>query len=67
MIIYSKDGIRILNLGPGDSKVVKDTDGIEFMLHPLKSCNELKLEDSNFLKFTNEEQNEMVISIQEQW
>lgn len=65
-IIFSKDGKKILNLGNGEAKVVQDTDGIEFMLHPLKSCNELKLEETNFLKFTNEE-SEMVISIQEQW
>lgn len=50
-LIISKDGINLLALGQKESRVVKDKDGFQRMIHSLGSCNYLKIEDSNHLLF----------------
>lgn len=66
LIILSHEGIRILNLGLRPKKVVKSQNNTEYMLHPLNSCSDLRLESTNHLKFTHG-RNGMVVSVQEQY
>ena len=50
-LILNKDGINLLALGEKESKVVKDYQGFNRMIHSLGSCNYLKIEPSNHLLF----------------
>jgi hypothetical protein len=65
-IIFSQDGMFIVNLGTKSKRIIQDKAGITWMLHPLLSCTDLLLEDSNHLLFSNQGNN-MVVSIQEQY
>jgi len=50
-MILSKDGIHLLALGEKPSRVVKDVDGLDRMMHSLGKCNYLKIEPTNHLLF----------------
>ena len=52
-----------MSLGESKQKVVKDRNGVEFMLNPLKSCNELLLEETNHLKFIKKSEEKIIISV----
>jgi len=62
-IIITKDGQSVMSLGESKQKVVKDRNGVEFMLNPLKSCNELLLEETNHLKFIKKSEEKIIISV----
>lgn len=50
-LILSKDGINLLAIGEKPSRVVKDTEGLDRMIHSLGKCNYLKIEPTNHLLF----------------
>ena len=52
-IIFSQDGMFIVNLGTKSKRIIQDKAGVTWMLHPLLSCTDLLLEDSNHLLFSN--------------
>ena len=56
----------IVNLGTKSKRIIQDKAGITWMLHPLLSCTDLLLEDSNHLLFSNQGNN-MVAPIQAQY
>jgi hypothetical protein len=51
-MILNKDGTSILSLKEGKGRVITDNEGFERFIHPLSSCNFLKLEPSNHLQFS---------------
>jgi hypothetical protein len=50
-LILSKDGINMLSIGEKPSRVVKDNEGFDRMIHSLGKCNYLKIEPTNHLLF----------------
>lgn len=50
-IILNKDGTSFLPLGNREKKAIYNPDGVKRIVHSLESCNYLKIEDSNHLKF----------------
>lgn len=70
LILFSKDGMIVLNLGMmGETKrAIKDSQDVDYYLHTLSSCKDLRLEESNHLKFSRKEQDGLYeISVQEQF
>ena len=52
LIISSKGGINLLNLSDSQSnRLVKDTEGNYRAIHPLGSCNYLRIEQTNHIYF----------------
>ena len=50
-IVLNKDGTSFLPLGRREKKNIFNSDGIMRCVHSLDSCNYLKIEDSNHLRF----------------
>ena len=63
----SKDGINLLSLGNSAGRVIKDKDGLERFIHSLGSCNYLKIEKDNHLKFACQFYDDRQIWIQDQF
>jgi len=57
----------MIALGEKPSKVVKDNEGFDRMIHSVGSCNYLKIESSNHLLFACQFYDNRQICIQEQW
>ena len=58
LILFSKDGMIVLNLGTSQSankRAIKDSQDVDYYLHTLSSCKDLRLEESNHLKFSRKE------------
>jgi len=68
-IILNKDGTSFLPLGLREKTSIDNDDGIRRMVHSLESCNYLKIENSNHLKFMNAKNGETdrIVMIQEQY
>jgi hypothetical protein len=68
-IILNKDGTSFLPLGLREKTSIDNDDGIKRMVHSLESCNYLKIENSNHLKFMNAKNGETdrIVMIQEQY
>jgi len=67
-IILAEDGISILCIFETMNKrIVEDKDHQRWIVHPLQSCNYLKIADSNLILIKEQSKNnERSISIQEQ-
>lgn len=63
----SKDGINLLSLGNSMGRVVKDKDGLQRFIHGLGSCNYLKIERENHIKFSCQFYDNRQICIQDQF
>ena len=65
----NKDGTSFLPLGLREKTSIDNDDGIKRMVHSLESCNYLKIENSNHLKFMNAKNGETdrIVMIQEQF
>jgi hypothetical protein len=66
-LILSKDGINLLALGEKPSRVVKDQEGFDRMIHALGKCNYLKIEKTNHLLFACQFYENRQICLQEQY
>ena len=66
-MILSKDGINLLAIGEKPSRVVKDQDGLDRMIHSLGKCNYLKIEPTNHLLFACQFYDNRQICLQEQY
>jgi hypothetical protein len=66
-LILSKTGINLLALGEKPSRIVKDVDGLDRMIHSLGMCNFLKIEPTNHLLFACQFYEDRQICIQEQY
>lgn len=68
-IVLNKDGTSFLPLGLREKKSINNTDGIKRMVHSLDSCNYLKIEPNNHLKFMRAKNGETdrIVMIQEQY
>jgi len=66
-IILSEEGISILGIFESPIKrIVEDKDQQKWIIHPLQSCNYLKIADSNLILIKEQSKNnERSISIQE--
>ena len=49
IIIMNKDGLSCVPLGNKEKKKIKNSDGVDRMVHSLESCNYLKIEDTNHI------------------
>lgn len=67
LIILSNFGVRLVNLGSKRKKILKIQDKKDCLLHPISSCNDLCLENSNHIMLSYTNTNEIIISIQEQY
>lgn len=65
LMTFSHEGIKILNTGQHPRKVIQ-AGQMDIMQHPFNSCRDLKLENSNLIKVSQEE-DDWIISIQEQF
>jgi hypothetical protein len=63
----NKDGINLLALSDKKSKVVKDYQGFNRMIHSLGSCNYLKIEPNNHLLFACQFYENRQVCIQHQY
>ena len=50
--IISRDGLRVMQLRSKSARVITDEHNHDLKLHPLESCRDLILEESNSLLFT---------------
>ena len=68
-IVLNKDGTSFLPLGLREKKNIHNSDGIMRCVHSLDSCNYLKIEDSNHLRFMRSKNGETdrIVMIQEQY
>lgn len=66
-LILSKDGINLLAIGEKPSRVVKDQEGFDRMIHSLGKCNYLKIEPTNHLLFACQFYDDRQICLQEQY
>lgn len=66
-MILSKDGINLLAIGEKESKVVKDKDGLNRMIHSLGKVNYLKIEPTNHILFAMQFYDDRQICLQEQY
>lgn len=50
----SKNGLSVISIGNSESRVLKDNDGQNRMVHSLGYCNYLKIESTNHILFANQ-------------
>lgn len=66
-LILSKDGTNLIALGEKPSRVVRDNEKQERMLHSLGKCNYLKIEPDNHILFAFQFYDDRQICIQHQY
>jgi hypothetical protein len=66
-LILSKDGINVIALGEKESRVIKDSEGFERMIHALGKVNYLKIEPTNHILFACQFYDDRQICLQEQY
>jgi hypothetical protein len=63
----SSRGMHVLSLGSLDKRAFKNDQGKEICLHPLDQYQFLKQDSSNFLRFNCSVEDDLIISIKQEY
>ena len=66
-ITVNKQGMQVLCLGTVERRAIKDSDGIDRMIHSLESVNFLKLDKNNYVLFECAKPDMRIISIDQEY
>jgi len=50
-VTLNKEGLQVLSLGSQEKRALKDSKGMDLMIHSLEAYNYLKIDPGNYLLF----------------
>lgn len=66
-IVLAKDGKKLLSMSQDEHRVLTDRDGVRRKIHSLAGCDYLKVEKSNFIYFSMNDEDNRIINVTQQY